>query len=58
MGLYRTAGDLGLLLDPVIFGLVANGFGLAAGFWCSAALVATVWFFGSRTRETLGRNEE
>jgi len=54
MGLYRTAGDLGLLLGPVVFGFVANGFGLAAGFWCSAALVAAVWLFGSRTRETLG----
>jgi MFS family permease len=53
MGVYRMAADLGLLIGPVTFGYVAGGYGFAAGFGFSAVLVAAVWAFGTRTRETL-----
>lgn len=53
MGFYRMAGDLGLLLGPVLFGWVAAHFGFAPAFACAGACVALVLLMGMGTRETL-----
>ena len=53
MGIYRMAADLGLLIGPVTLGYVATGYGFSVAFGFSAVLVAAVWIFGTRTRETL-----
>lgn len=56
MGLYRMAADLGLLIGPLLFGVIAGAFGFGAAFAWGAALSIAVLVFGLGTRETLPRS--
>ncbi len=53
MGIYRTAGDLGLFLGPVSMGWAAEHFGFAAAFVLAGVYVLLVLLLGLRARETL-----
>lgn len=53
MGLYRGAGDSGLLLGPVFVGWIAGHLGFDLAFTVTASLTALVALLGIGTRETL-----
>jgi MFS family permease len=53
MGVYRGAGDTGLLLGPIIVGWVASHLGFHAAFIAVAACTAFVAIVGIGMRETL-----
>ena len=53
MGLYRMAGDVGLLLGPIAVGWTAEHLGLRAAFAAIASCTALVALMGIGTRETL-----
>jgi MFS family permease len=53
MGLYRMAGDLGLLLGPVAVGWAAGHLGFGTAFAAVAGCTALVALMGVGTRETL-----
>lgn len=42
LGLFRTVGDLGLLVGPPVLGFVADIGGFGAAFWANAGVVALV----------------
>lgn len=53
MGLYRGAGDIGLLLGPVFAGWLAGHLGFGLAFVVTAGCTALVALMGIGTRETL-----
>lgn len=53
MGLYRAAGDIGLLLGPIAVGWAAGHVGFSATFVTVAGCIAFVALLGIGTRETL-----
>ena len=53
MGLYRGAGDTGLLLGPVFVGWLTGHLGFNLAFAVTAGLTALVALMGIGTRETL-----
>jgi MFS family permease len=53
MGVYRGAGDMGLLLGPIAVGWAAGHLGFNAAFIVVAACTALVALIGIGTRETL-----
>jgi MFS family permease len=53
MGVYRGAGDMGLLLGPIAVGWTASHLGFNAAFIVVAACTALVALIGIGTRETL-----
>jgi MFS family permease len=53
MGVYRGAGDMGLLLGPMAVGWAASHLGFNAAFIAVAACTALVALLGVGTRETL-----
>jgi len=56
MALYRTFGDLGMVIGPAMLGLVAERYTLGAGLIANAALIALVAvlvaFFARETRRS------
>jgi MFS family permease len=54
MGVYRGAGDTGLLLGPIAIGWVASHLGFTTAFLTVAACTALVALIGNGMRETLG----
>ena len=42
LALLRSAGDIGLMLGAGSIGFIAKGFGIKAGFWTAAVLLAVV----------------
>ncbi|HEV8715041.1 MAG TPA: MFS transporter [Candidatus Binatia bacterium] len=57
MGLYRMAGDTGLLLGPIAIGWTAGHMGFASAFAVVAGCIAAVAMMGMSTRETLTSHE-
>ena len=55
IGVYRTAGDLGLLCGPVVLGAVATGFSFEIAFLCAGACMLATFVLGVRVPETLRR---
>jgi len=53
MGLYRTAGDIGLLFGPAVVGWVAGHLGFGAAFAGAAGCTILVAALGLSMRETL-----
>ncbi len=53
MGVYRGAGDIGLLLGPVFAGWLAGHLGFNLAFVVTAGCIALVAVMGIGTRETL-----
>ncbi len=53
MGLYRTAGDIGLLFGPAVVGWVASHLGFGAAFAGAAGCTMLVAALGLSMRETL-----
>lgn len=53
MGLYRMAGDVGLLLGPIAVGWAAGHLGFGTAFITAAGCTALVAIMGLGTRETL-----
>lgn len=53
MGLYRTAGDIGLLIGPIAVGWAAGHLGFGATFIAMAGSIVLVAMLGIGTRETL-----
>jgi MFS family permease len=53
MGVYRGAGDIGLLLGPVFAGWLAGHLGFGPAFVVTAGCTALVALLGIGTRETL-----
>jgi MFS family permease len=53
MGLYRAAGDIGLLLGPIMVGWVAGHVGLQSAFFVAAGCAILVALMGIGVRETL-----
>ncbi len=39
MGVYRLFGDIGFVVGPIILGVIADGMGLRAPFYFTAALL-------------------
>ncbi|NOT58160.1 MAG: MFS transporter [Deltaproteobacteria bacterium] len=54
MGIYRGAGDTGLLLGPIVVGWMASHLGFTPAFLMVALGTALVALLGSGMRETLG----
>ncbi len=57
MGLYRMAGDVGLLLGPISFGWTAERLGFTSAFVAAAGATALVALLGVGSRETLHIHE-
>jgi MFS family permease len=57
MGIYRMAGDIGLLLGPIAVGWAAGHVGFGAAFSAVAGCTAVVAVMGMGTRETLTARE-
>src|SRR5262249_60316234 len=57
IGLYRMAGDIGLLLGPVAIGWAAGRVGFASAFAAGAGCIALVAIMGLGARETLRPHE-
>jgi MFS family permease len=57
VGLYRMAGDTGLLLGPVAIGWAAGRVGFASAFAAVAGCIALVAIMGLGARETLRMHE-
>ena len=57
MGLYRMAGDIGLLLGPITIGWAAEHWGFRAAFLAIAGCTALVAIMGINLRETLTARE-
>lgn len=55
VGLYRFAGDVGLVLGPAVGGAVADVAGFVPAFLASAAPLAAAWALALRMPETLRR---
>jgi len=55
IGIYRTAGDLGLLLGPVALGATATAFGFEAAFFAAAVVSLAIFAVGAAVPETLQR---
>eukprot|EP00193_Tetraselmis_chui_P021377 CAMPEP_0177780048 /NCGR_PEP_ID=MMETSP0491_2-20121128/16976_1 /TAXON_ID=63592 /ORGANISM="Tetraselmis chuii, Strain PLY429" /LENGTH=167 /DNA_ID=CAMNT_0019299755 /DNA_START=1 /DNA_END=504 /DNA_ORIENTATION=- len=56
LGLYRSAGDLGLLLGPPMLGAVADLTTVSTAMYANAAMIAVAAaVFGARAREILPR---
>lgn len=55
IGVYRMAGDFGLLLGPVLLGACATHFGFEAAFLILAASAAATFALGLGIPETLAR---
>lgn len=53
MGVYRGAGDMGLLVGPIVVGWMASHLGFTAAFLTVAACTALMALIGSGMRETL-----
>jgi MFS family permease len=53
IGIYRMAGDVGLLVGPVALGAVATNFGFEAAFFTAGACVLGTLAFGVGVPETL-----
>lgn len=49
---YRTAGDVGALIGPILAGSIAEGVGFSAAFLTLAAVVGAVFVLALRARET------
>lgn len=58
MGVYRGAGDTGLLLGPIAVGWAASHIGFHAAFIAVAVCTALVALLGTGMRETLGVKSE
>lgn len=58
MGLYRMAGDIGLLLGPIAIGWAAEHWGFRVAFLAIAGCTALVAIMGINLRETLTVHEE
>lgn len=54
MGVLNTAGDLGIVLGPMVSGLLAEAAGYGWGFGVSGVLLAVAALAALRMRETLG----
>lgn len=54
MGVLNTAGDLGVVLGPLVSGLLADHVGYSWAFGVSAALLVVAALTAARMRETLG----
>ncbi|HUE39718.1 MAG TPA: MFS transporter [Candidatus Binatia bacterium] len=54
IGVYRMAGDLGLLLGPVALGALATRFGFETAFGVAAVFALGTLAFGFSVSETLG----
>jgi MFS family permease len=54
IGIYRMAGDLGLLVGPVGLGVAATVFGFEASFLLAGAAAAATFVVGRGVPETLG----
>lgn len=54
MGVLNTAGDLGVVVGPLVSGLLADRVGYGWGFGVSAALLVVAALAAVRMRETLG----
>jgi MFS family permease len=57
IGVYRMAGDLGLLLGPVVLGAIATGYGFEAAFLAAAISSGATLALGLGVPETLGRSK-
>jgi MFS family permease len=57
IGVYRTAGDLGLLLGPVALGALATRSGFEAAFVAAGAFALGTLAFGLGIPETLARSD-
>lgn len=57
MGIYRTSGDLGLVLGPLAAGFASSVLGFQAAFAVMGALVFLVFLMSLRARETLGEQK-
>ena len=58
VGLYRSAGDLGIILGPVLLGLLADRTSIALSMTVAGCLVAgaaVLFFFGNATHPAAGR---
>lgn len=55
MGLYRSSGDIGFLIGPIILGLVADASDYSWALWLNAVLIATASLFFLTARETVQR---
>ncbi len=52
VGLYRTSGDLGFIVGPLLMGAAADGGAFTTGFVISGALVAGAALLVTRIPET------
>lgn len=57
MGVYRTAGDLGLVLGPLVAGFSASTLGFHPAFAVMGVFVFLVFLSSLRARETLGEQK-
>ncbi len=55
MGLYRSSGDIGFLVGPIILGMVADASTYGWALWLNAALIAAASLFFLTARETVSR---
>ncbi|GMU40963.1 MAG: MFS transporter [Chloroflexota bacterium] len=55
MGLYRSSGDIGFLIGPIILGMVADASTYGWALWLNAALIAAASLFFLTARETVSR---
>lgn len=55
MGLYRSSGDIGFLIGPIILGLVADASDYGWALWLNVVLIAAASLFFLTARETVQR---
>lgn len=55
MGLYRSSGDIGFLIGPIILGMVADASTYGWALWLNAGLIAAASLFFLTARETVSR---
>lgn len=55
MGLYRSSGDIGFLIGPIILGLVADASTYSWALWLNTVLIAAASLFFLTARETVQR---
>jgi len=55
MGLYRSSGDIGFLIGPIILGLVADASDYGWALWLNTVLIAAASLFFLTARETVQR---
>jgi DHA1 family multidrug resistance protein-like MFS transporter len=56
VGLFRFAGDLGLVLGPLVSGATAGAFGFVPAFWIASIPIGIGLVLAIRTPETLRRD--